>query len=176
MPGQSETVLFVGRLAPEKGIDLLIDAWESSAPPGLTLEVVGDGPMLTILKRRAVSGVVFRGLVSRAEVRRLMLTSRALAFPSIWYEGQPMVILEALAAGLPIFASDLGGTAETLGEGGVTVDSWSSFSFADWPDSVLNAVGSAGRRQWEDRFTPQLHLARLLGSYGAATYSQNSGS
>jgi glycosyltransferase involved in cell wall biosynthesis len=176
MPGQSETVLFVGRLAPEKGIDLLIDAWESSAPPGLTLEVVGDGPMLTILKRRAVSGVVFRGLVSRAEVRRLMLTSRALAFPSIWYEGQPMVILEALAAGLPIFASDLGGTAETLGEGGVTVDSWSSFSFADWSDSVLNAVGSAGRRQWEDRFTPQLHLERLLGSYGAATYSQNSGS
>jgi glycosyltransferase involved in cell wall biosynthesis len=176
MPGQSKTVLFVGRLAPEKGIDLLIDSWESSAPAGLTLEVVGDGPMLTTLRRRAVSGVVFRGLLDRAEVRSLMLTSRALAFPSIWYEGQPMVILEALAAGLPIFASDLGGTAETFGEGGLVVDSWSAFSFADWSDEFLNGVGSAGRRRWESRFTPQRHLDSLIGSYGTAAYSKNSGS
>lgn len=175
-PGQSNTVLFVGRLAPEKGIDLLLDAWERSQPPGLDLEVVGDGPMLAMLRKRAIAGVSFRGLVPRGEVRRLMLTSRALAFPSIWYEGQPMVILEALAAGLPVFASDLGGTAETLGPGGVVVDSWPSFSITEWSDSALNVVGLAGRRQWEKRFTPQLHLERLLGSYGAATYSKNSGS
>jgi glycosyltransferase involved in cell wall biosynthesis len=168
--------LFVGRLAPEKGIDVLLDAWERSRPPGLALEVVGDGPMLAMLRRRAIEGVSFRGLVPREEVRRLMLTSRALAFPSIWYEGQPMVILEALAAGLPVFASDLGGTAETLAQGGVVVDSWASFSFTEWPGSTLNAIGLAGRRQWENRFTPQLHLEKLLGSYGSATYSQNSGS
>ncbi|HKY48637.1 MAG TPA: glycosyltransferase family 4 protein [Acidimicrobiia bacterium] len=176
MPGQSKTVLFVGRLAPEKGIDLLIDCWERSAPGGLTLEVVGDGPLLTAMRKRAVPGVVFRGRLDRAEVRSLMLTSRALAFPSIWYEGQPMVILEALAAGLPVFASDLGGTAETVGEGGLVVDSWSAFSFADWSDEVLNSVGSAGRRRWESRFTPQRHLESLISSYGSATYSKKSGS
>ena len=176
MPGQSKTVLFVGRLAPEKGIDLLIDCWERSAPGGLTLEVVGDGPLLTAMRKRAVPGVVFRGRLDRAEVRSLMLTSRALAFPSIWYEGQPMVILEALAAGLPVFASDLGGTAETVGEGGLVVDSWSAFSFADWSDEVLNSVGSAGRRRWESRFTPQRHLESLVSSYGTATYSKKSGS
>jgi glycosyltransferase involved in cell wall biosynthesis len=174
LPGQSNRVLFVGRLAPEKGIDNLLSAWERSKPPGLTLEVVGDGPLLPTLRSRAVDGVSFRGLVPREEVRRLMLTSRALAFPSIWYEGQPMAILEALAAGLPVFASDLGGTAETLGQGGVVVDSWSSFSITEWPSSALNAIGLAGRRQWENRFTPQLHLQKLLSSYGSATYSQNS--
>ncbi|HUP17796.1 MAG TPA: glycosyltransferase family 4 protein [Acidimicrobiia bacterium] len=176
LPGQSNTVLFVGRLAPEKGIDVLLRAWERSKPPGLNLEVVGDGPMLAMLRKRAIAGVSFRGLVPREEVRRLMLTSRALAFPSIWYEGQPMVILEALAAGLPVFASDLGGTAETLGQGGVVVDSWASFSFTEWPASALNAIGLAGRRQWENRFTPHLHLENLLSSYGSATYSKNSGS
>ena len=87
-----------------------------------------------------------------------------------------MVILEALAAGLPIFASDLGGTSETIGQGGVVVDSWAPFSFAEWPDSALNAMGLAGRGQWENRFTPHLHLEKLLSSYGSATYSQNSGS
>lgn len=174
MPGQSRTVLFVGRLAPEKGVDLLVDCWERTAPAGLTLEVVGDGPMLNALRGRAVPGVVFRGRLDRAEVRSLMLTSRALAFPSIWYEGQPMVILEALAAGLPIFASDLGGTAETFGEGGLVVDSWSACSFADWSDEVLNRVGSAGRRRWESRFTPQRHLDSLIGSYDTAAHFKNS--
>ncbi len=85
-----------------------------------------------------------------------------------------MVILEALAAGLPIFASDLGGTAETIGEGGLVVDSWSAFSFADWSDEVLNGVGAAGRRRWESRFTPQRHLESLISSYGTATYSKKS--
>ena len=175
-PSESDTILFVGRLAPEKGVDLLIDAWERSAPEGLKLVVVGDGPMRAILENRRVPGVLFRGLVSKDEVRRLMLTSRALAFPSIWYEGQPMVILEALAAGLPIFASDLGGIATTVGDGGVTVASWQTFSFDGWSDAFLNAVGLAGRRRWESRFTPHHHLEALLASYGSATYSQNAGS
>jgi glycosyltransferase involved in cell wall biosynthesis len=75
---------------------------------------VGDGPARADLERLGVPGVRFAGRLAPEQVRELMLAGRALAFPSRSYEGQPMVVLEALAAGLPVLASDLGGLPELL--------------------------------------------------------------
>lgn len=116
----SPVVLYVGRLVGQKGVETLVEGWRLLGLTGLELVIVGDGPLRARLEERAPAGVRFTGQLSAEEVRERMLTARTLAFPSLSYEVQPRVILEALAAGLPVLASDLGGTPELLepvGEG-----------------------------------------------------------
>jgi glycosyltransferase involved in cell wall biosynthesis len=171
LPSQSDTVLFIGRLSPEKGLGQLLEAWARSAPEGLRLVVVGDGPMAAQLASRGWAGVEFRGQLNRSEVRELMLGARALVVPSTWYEGQPMVVLEAMSAGLGVIVSDLGGLAETVGDGGTAVRSWPDFSFNDLGD--VDRLGISARIRWQEAFTPEAHLEGLLAAYDQATYWHN---
>jgi glycosyltransferase involved in cell wall biosynthesis len=110
----SATVLYVGRLSPEKGVELLVEAWRELGEGPLELVVVGDGPLREGLMRRPAARLRLAGQLPAEEVRRRMLSARALVLPSVWYEGQPMAVLEALAAGLPVLGSDIGGVPELL--------------------------------------------------------------
>jgi glycosyltransferase involved in cell wall biosynthesis len=176
-PSESDTVLFVGRLSGEKGVDLLVGAWRRVRPSGLRLLVVGEGPLRADLERHGSQGVSFLGQVAPADVRRLMLSARALVFPSVWYEGQPLVLLEALAAGLPILAHDTGGVIETAGDGAHRVESWEeSLTEILRIETTLDDLGRKARARWADRFTPRAHLTKLLDAYRqAASFSQANG-
>ena len=99
----SRTVLFVGRLSREKGIDRFLEYWKG-ADPDLQLVVAGDGPLSAEL-RSGHPKIDFRGRLDPEQVSELMLEARALVFPSTWYEGQSLVLLEAMAAGLPVISS-----------------------------------------------------------------------
>jgi len=110
----SATVLYVGRLSPEKGVELLVEAWRELGDGPLELVVVGDGPLRERLARRPAAWLRLVGQLPAAEVRRQMLAARALVLPSVWYEGQPVAVLEALAAGLPVLGSGIGGVPELL--------------------------------------------------------------
>ena len=110
----SATVLYVGRLSPEKGVELLMEAWRELGDGPLELVVVGDGPLRERLARRPAARLRLVGQLPAAEVRRQMLAARALVLPSVWYEGQPVAVLEALAAGLPVLGSGIGGVPELL--------------------------------------------------------------
>jgi glycosyltransferase involved in cell wall biosynthesis len=110
----SATVLYVGRLSPEKGVEVLVEAWRELGDGPLELLVVGDGPLRDRLARRPAARLRLVGQLPAAEVRRQLLAARALVLPSIWYEGQPMAVLEALAAGLPVLGSGIGGVPELL--------------------------------------------------------------
>jgi glycosyltransferase involved in cell wall biosynthesis len=116
-PSDSTTVLFVGRLAEEKGVRTLLEAWRRQPPRGLDLTVVGTGPLEAELRRTAPTSVRFLGAQPHDVVTSLMLSSRALVFPSLWYEGQPLTPLEAAAAGLPVLLSDLGSMTEMFSPG-----------------------------------------------------------
>lgn len=110
--------LFVGRLSAEKGLSGLLDAL--SGVPRAKLVVAGDGPDIALIRakaRRLRVHVTFLGWLGRDEVLREMARARALVFPSVWYENCPISILEAMAIGLPVIASDLGGTTELLDHG-----------------------------------------------------------
>ena len=109
----SDLVLFVGRLTTEKAPDILLDAWQQ-ASLDYRLEIIGVGPLEADLRRRGARGVSLRGQVDHTQVRDLMLKARALVLPSIWYEGLSMVLLEALAAGVPVLASDIGPIPEVI--------------------------------------------------------------
>ena len=127
--------------------------------------------MASLVAGQEEYGIEYRGRLSHSEVRRLMLGARALAVPSIWYEGQPMVVLEAMSAGLGVVVSDLGGLPETVGEGGIRVPVWSDFSFEDLGD--VDGLGRAARQRWSDVFTPAQHLESLLAAYDQAAYWHN---
>lgn len=101
-------LLFVGRLARNKGADLLIDAMNALANEDVSLTLVGDGPLRAELERRATSPRVrFLGGVGEAELGELFATAAALVLPSR-FEGMPTVVLEAMAARLPVIATDIG--------------------------------------------------------------------
>ncbi len=122
-PSASNRVIFVGRLTEEKGVGLLLEAWAQAQPEGLELHVIGDGPLRADVDAAAAASadgaspapVVARGWLEPDEVRHEMLTGRALAFPSRWFEGFPLTMVESMAAGLPVAASELGAMPTILG-------------------------------------------------------------
>jgi glycosyltransferase involved in cell wall biosynthesis len=168
-PEASDILLYVGRLAPEKGVDQLIDAWARVMPAELRMVVVGDGPLRSTLAARRVPGVELRGWVSAEEVRALMLKARALLFPTIWYEGQPMVLLEALASGLPVVAPRIGAVATTLDEAALWVEDagWEAAlkEVSALSDAQLSSLSRAARRRYVNEFTPADALSRLAEVY-----------
>lgn len=174
-PSDSGVVLFVGRLYEAKGVLELIDAWAAAAPKDLELVIVGDGPLRPMLEQRPMRSVRLAGSLDRGAVLDLMLRARALAFPSRLYEGQPMAILEALAAGLPVLVSDHSGMAPTLAElpPGTLIDNdqpgaWQRAIAALADDAAVDAAGRASRRLYQTTFTPELALAQLEGAYHRA--------
>ncbi|MEX2286995.1 MAG: glycosyltransferase [Planctomycetaceae bacterium] len=118
IPAGSKTVLFVGRLDPQKVPFVLLKAVEGlrHAHPDVHLLFVGDGPLRVSLaewvKEHHLTGSVhFAGW--RDDVPDIMKACHCLALPSNW-EGMPNVVLEAMAAGLPVVASDVEGTSEII--------------------------------------------------------------
>lgn len=109
--------LFVGRLSPEKGIDVLLQAW--SELTSYELVIAGDGLERAHLEKKYghYNNVRFVGHQKKEEVIGLMKNSRALIFPSIWYEGMPLTIIEAFATGTPVIGSNLGGISEMITDG-----------------------------------------------------------
>lgn len=167
----SDVVLFVGRLTPEKAPDVLLDAWER-ARVDHRLEVIGIGPLEADLRRRGLPGVSLLGQIDTASMRAKMLSARALVLPSIWYEGLSMVLLEALAAGLPVLASNIGPIPEVvaplgldwLAEPGNPDDLAKGLALIN-DDEEVARVGAAARDLYERRYSEVHGLAGLESAY-----------
>ncbi len=173
-PSTSRRVLFAGRLTAEKGLSNLLDAWERSAPD-LDLLIVGDGPLRRDLETRRVPRVTFAGLLPREEVGRLLLGSRALVFPSLVFETFGLAVVEALAAGLPVIASDIAGIPELVGPNasGRLVPpgdprGWSEALQGLVDDDLVDEWGAAGRRAYELRYSRGPSLEALEAIYQVA--------
>lgn len=165
--------IFVGRLASEKGIRFLIEAWRGLDFP---LTIVGDGPEGEDARRNAPSNVRFVGQKSRNETLKLMQSACFLVFPSVWYEGFPMTILEAAALGTPTLASNLGGRSETTidGETGLLFE---STNIDDFRNAALRLIrnpdfcrrlGEGARRRYEACYSPKRNFETLIKIYRAA--------
>jgi glycosyltransferase involved in cell wall biosynthesis len=114
-------VVIAGRLDETKGVHLLLRAWSrAAAPTGTRLRIVGDGPLRESVHHlaRGRPDVDLVGPLDPAGVDRELRAATLVAIPSLWYEGQPLVYVEALAHGRPVLATDVGSLAG-LGELGV---------------------------------------------------------
>jgi glycosyltransferase involved in cell wall biosynthesis len=111
-------ILAVGRLTGQKGFDVLLDAaagWRDLDPWPL-LAIAGDGPLAVELRARAASlGVQAAFLGRRDDVAHLLAAAAVFVLPSRW-EGQPLVLQEALRAGAPIVATRVGGIPDLIGD------------------------------------------------------------
>ena len=109
--------LFVGRLVDYKGVATLMKAF--NAIPSFRLKIVGDGPLKSEVQRfvSTHSNVEWLGRLNRASVNDVMRNCSFLIFPSEWYEGMPMVILESFVFSKPILASNLGAMKELVADG-----------------------------------------------------------
>jgi glycosyltransferase involved in cell wall biosynthesis len=171
-PSRSRTILYVGRLETEKGIDTLLDAWNAWGSSRFELVLIGDGRLGPALRRRAPPGVRLTGSLSREAVLAWMLRSRALVFPSVLYEGQSVAVLEALGCGLPVLASRLGGNAELLHEDWLVA----SGDRAAWTEALrrledgdrVDRAGADARGLYERRFSEQTARRLLEEAYRMA--------
>jgi glycosyltransferase involved in cell wall biosynthesis len=149
---QGRIVLFVGLLVPIKGVGFLVDAWaelrrRKKLHETDRLVLLGDGPERNALELKTAGAelagtVQFAGTVSQAEVAQWIKTAHLLCLPSR-NEGTPNVIIEALACGVPVVASRVGGIPDLIrdGENGLLVPPADSPALAD-------AIESALERQW----------------------------
>lgn len=168
-----QDVVFVGRLDEMKGADLLLSAWEAAHPPaGSRLRVIGDGPELPRLRRRAehLSTVDICGPLGPRDVADAMRGAALVAIPSLWYEGQPRVLAEAFAHGRPVLTTDLGSLAG-LDDQGV---GWSvPATTADFARglgvlhdrSLLSVNGLRARAAYDLEHSPDAALESLLAVY-----------
>lgn len=112
-----EGILYVGRLAPKKGVEYLIQA---VAKIDRQLTIVGDGSerdQLENLASETSADIVFEGKVPSDEVEKYYQDSELLVLPSTEGEGMPNVVLEAMAWGLPVVATDSGGLPTVINDG-----------------------------------------------------------
>jgi glycosyltransferase involved in cell wall biosynthesis len=174
--------LFVGRLTPEKGIGTLLEAWKLM-PPGMKLRIVGDGPLRGHLSEltRTNPDIEWMQRQTRETIYRLMKEAAILVIPSIWYEGFPMVVAEALATALPVLASRIGALAEVI-EDGITGQLFApgnpehlaqmARNLLESPDNLRDMRRNA-RREFEDKYTACQNYDSLLSVYREAI-SENS--
>ena len=175
--GSGTGFLFVGRLAPEKGIGTLIDA----APllePGIEIRLAGDGPEDDRLRAAAIRYPALRplGRLERAGVQAEMAASLAVVFPSLWYEGMPMTVLEAFAAGVPVIAARRGAAAVMIEDGvtGLTFEPGDAaglaagLAWAQAHPTEMAAFGRAARQRFLAAYTAEASHRRLLEIYDVA--------
>lgn len=104
-------IIYIGRLSFEKGIHLITPHWSNDFPP---LVVVGEGPLYHEMKTGASPNVHFTGNLSHEQAMYLLSKSMFLIFPSVLYEGMPLVIIEAMLLNKAVLASNLGPRKEMI--------------------------------------------------------------
>jgi glycosyltransferase involved in cell wall biosynthesis len=146
--GGQPVVLAAGRLAAQKGFGTLLSAaarWQGRDPCPV-LALAGQGPLDQALRTRADSeGIRARFLGQRDDVPALLAAADVVVVPSAW-EGQPLIVQEALRAGRPLVASRTGGIPDLTGpDAAVLVPPGDPGALARAVLSVLDDPGTAAR-------------------------------
>ena len=168
--------LFVGRLSAEKGVEVVLEAWQKLKVT-IPLVIMGDGPLREPLESEAaarnLSKITFAGWRSRGEILSAMKSASLLITPSLWYEGFPMTVVEAFACGIPVICSRLGGLREIVEDGstglhfnpGDAEDLAGKLDLLWTQPSQLAAMGRAAREEYKRNYTAERNYELMMQIY-----------
>lgn len=176
-PPGGDFFLFAGRLDEGKGVKTLLKAWTSSSSPA-PLRIAGNGALLGDVNEAMIESPMIEhlGQIDRTSLIDQMQQSRALVFPSQWYENFPVTLVEAFACGLPVIVSRIGAMAEIVDDGrtgllfnpGDPEDLRAKVRWAwEHPDE-LDRMGSEARREYEAKYTGDENYRQLMEIYDRA--------
>ncbi|MEU3783073.1 glycosyltransferase [Streptomyces sp900129855] len=179
--GDGEHLLYLGRLAEAKGVRLLMAAWDelaASGGVGVPLVIAGTGPLEPEVTAWAAGrdDVRYVGLYDTAECQKAIARSVAVVAPSTWLEAFGLVVVEAMAAGVPVVAAGHGAFVELVEDGvtGLLHRPGEPASLASClrritaePD-LGREMGQAARLRYEQGFSPAVGLDRLVDEYRTA--------
>lgn len=160
--------IYVGRVSKEKGVEIFCEALTKLKKKAI---IVGDGEQLKLLKEKYKNSYIeFVGWKNSNEVKEYMNKSKALVFPSKWYEGAPLTIMESLALGLPCIVSKNCAASEFI-------DKSNGLIFDGTVDDLIRKIEiyekidikilseSAYRRYWNNPFDESTYINHLIKVY-----------
>lgn len=166
--------LFLGRISNEKGIEDLIQCWMERSIPA-ELWIAGEGPLKKKLqnKTKGEKSIKWLGLCEKTDVLKLLSNSKALLFPTKWYEGMPLIILEAMSMGCPVISSDIGNPKNMINhkinglffEPGKMADLYKNISWIMRNPKNSMKLGDNARKKYEELYTPEKNYNTLLTIY-----------
>jgi len=177
--GRGDFALYIGRLAPEKGVHTLLDAW--SGLTDVPLKIRGDGPLLPVVERAAdpnFSNIQVLPRVQREEMATLIKGARFLVWPSLgYYETFGLVAIEAFSCGVPVIASGVGAMAEVVSHGrtglhfapGDAMDLTAKVKWAWTHPDEMEVMGHNARGEYEKKYTRGPNYCQLIEIYKEAT-------
>ena len=157
---------YLGRISPEKGLDVLIDAARRT---GLPTKIAGDASSMPQLQTNLPDNVKFVGKLPHDHLDDFLDGLRVLVVPSVWYEVFGLVCVEALSRGIPVIASDIGGLPEVVHHerSGLLVPPGDPVSLANamrvlWDNPQLaRSLGATGRDVVHRLFTPDAFYRQM---------------
>lgn len=165
--------LFVGRLSTEKGVATLLEAWKDIPEK---LRIAGTGPMTEDVLNSGLQNVEYLGRLDKNQILFEMDRALFLVVPSTWYEGFPMVIVEAFNRGLAVITSRLGNLAEIISEGktglfcepGNANDLRQKIMWALNNSDKTLKMGQQARLEYEKLYSPHTNYSTLINIYNHA--------
>ena len=161
--------LYIGRLSKEKGISTLLEAFKNL--PNKKLLVAGDGPEKSILMGHDNINCI--GHVGKEQIIELLLKAKAIIIPSIWYENFPKIVVEAMAYGAPIIASNIGSLATIIEDNfnGLLFDPNNAesltkkISFIEENENARLKIGKNALDTYEKLYSKQKNYSMLIDIY-----------
>ena len=165
-----KNVIFASRISKEKGILTLIKTFKNI---DIELDILGDGPLLSKIKKKDFKNIKFHGNLSRNQVSNFINKSKFLVFPSEWYESFPMTILEAFREGTLVLASNIGSIKSIIKDkyNGILFNSGDSFDLKKKIEWILanpkecNKIVSNAYHEFNKKYSYETNYRQLIKIY-----------
>lgn len=178
-PGYSDIdenyFVFLGRLVPEKGVRVLLEAWKQL--PNIPLKILGDGKLLTearaFIDDNHISNIELLGHIKREDALEIVKKSSAQIVPSQWHEPFGLVAIEAFACGKPVIASNVGALSDIVEDmqTGLLFSATNPTFLAEkvqwlWQrPEERKAMSAKARQTYEAKYTSSVNYQQLVAIY-----------
>lgn len=170
---EGDAISFVGRVSPEKGILRFLDAARKLR--GNRFVVAGDTDAMPGVRESAPGNVEFRGFLRGRDLDAVFRESRILVFPSLWFEGFPNVVAQAMAWGRPVVAMRMGALPEIVDDGKTGLlcnpdedDLAERIDYLWRRPDLCREMGRAGREKALSEYSDERFYSRLMAIYEKA--------